>query len=162
MKRLGIAIVIGLIAFGTVYAAAAALRVEGATAATGRGGVESCGDVTGSTFVLEGQELVTSGADTAGPFIDGVAADITEFQAVNIETVADCEQLNAFVQVKDAQGKVIATGACAIDADGGMGFDEANGVDNVPGCTAIVGNDTVADDDLPDVEPAVDLVVTMT
>ena len=66
----------------------------------------------------------------------------------SIETVPGCDQINAFIEVRDASGYVIASGSCQIDRDGtpttdvdddSLGFDEAGKADNMPGCTAFVG-----------------------
>jgi len=131
----------------------------------------ACGDITGSTFILESQSVLLAGPDVVGGLGEVGPADITEFKAVNIETVPSCNQINAFIEVRDAAGNVIASGSCQISGDGtpttgvdddGLGFDEAGTADNVPGCTAIVGIDTLEDDDLPDVEDAALLVVTET
>jgi hypothetical protein len=162
MKRLAVALGVGAVVFGTVWALAATMDVSGATAATGTGDVAKCGDVTGSTFILEGQSDTLSGPDLFGPVGTFGVADITEFKAVNIETVADCDHINAFIEVRDGSGSPIASGNCEVNLEDGLGFDEASASDNVPGCTAFVGTDTVANDDLPDVAPAVQLVVTMT
>ena len=83
--------------------------------------------------------------------------DITKFTAVNIETDGGCDEQNAFIQVKDGGGSVIATGSCVIQDDGendGLGWDEAAPGDNVGGCTALV---TPAN-----VSAAESLVVTIT
>ena len=53
MKRLAVALAVGGVVFGAVWAVAATMNVSGATAATGTGDVAKCGDVTGSTFILE-------------------------------------------------------------------------------------------------------------
>jgi len=162
MKRLAVALAVGGVVFGAVWAVAATMNVSGATAATGTGDVAKCGDVTGSTFILESQSDTLTGPDTFGPVGTFGVADITEFKAVNIETIADCDKINAFVEVRDGSGNPTASGSCEINLEDGLGFDEAGTGDNVPGCTAFVGTDTLANDDLPDVALAEDLVVTMT
>jgi hypothetical protein len=117
---------------------------------------------------------VTAGDDIAGNVGNNGPADITEFFAVNIETTSDCDSINAFIAVYDGEGgtgNVIASGSCQISGDGvpgsgpdddGLGFDELSTGDNVPGCTALVGTGTVADDDLPNVADAESIVVTTT
>jgi hypothetical protein len=178
LKRIAIALALSGVVFGTVYALAATLNVGFGTAATGTGDVGSCGDVTGSTYILESQSIGFAGDDIVGSLGNLGPADITEFKAVNIESVPDCDQINVFVAVYDGEGgtgNVIATGSCQIsgDSDGvvdpgdppeddGLGYDELGTGDNVPGCTAVVGTDTVLDDDLPDVADAESIVVTMT
>jgi hypothetical protein len=135
-----------------IVAYAATLNVGFATAATGQGDVGKCGDVTGSTFILVGQVIsASSGPDT----VTGTPTDIEHVIAVNIETVADCDQINAFIAVKNLAGAVLATGSCEINAAGGpnggtdndgLGFNEADIADNVPGCTAVLsGTPNVAD-----------------
>jgi hypothetical protein len=173
MKRIFVAAAAAALVFGSVWALAATLDVGFGTAATGTGDVDKCGDVTGSTYILESQSLDTAGPDLAGGLNNVGPADITEFKAVNIESSTDCDMINVFIEVHDADdggGNVIASGTCQISGDGapggvdddGLGFDELGIDDNVPGCTAIVGSDTLADDDLPDVVDAESLVVTMT
>jgi hypothetical protein len=174
VKRIFIAAAAAAIVFGGVWALASALTVSDATAATGNGNVASCGDVTGSTFILESQSVVTIGDDLVGNLGNVRPADISEFKAVNIESIAACDQINVFVEVRageNGMGAVVASGSCQISGDGtpgsgaeddGLGFDELGTSDNVPGCTALVGNDTLADDDLPNVLAAESLVVTMT
>jgi hypothetical protein len=174
MKRVLIAALAAALMFGAVFAVASTLDVSDATAATGNGDVAACGDITGSTFILESQSLVTAGDDLAGNLNNIGPADISEFKAVNIESVTECDMINVFVEVRDGEngaGNVIASGTCQISGDGvvgsgpdddGLGFDELGTGDNGPGCTAIVGNDTTADDDLPDVVAAESLVVTVT
>jgi hypothetical protein len=142
MRRILIASAVGIALFATV-AYAATLTVGFATAATGTGPVGSCGDVTGSTFILVGQSI---SASAQPDIVTGAPTDIEHAFAVNVETVADCDQINAFVAVKNAGGAVMATGSCEINAAGGpnggthndgLGFNEASGADNVPGCTAV-------------------------
>lgn len=173
MKRWIVAAAAAAMVFGSVWALAATLNVGFGTAATGNGDIGKCGDVTGSTYILESQSLVTAGPDVVGGLNNVGPADISEFTAVNIESVADCDQINVFVEVHNGEngnGDVIASGSCQISGDDaiggidddGLGFDELGTDDNVPGCTAIVGNDTTSDDDLPDVAAAESLVVTMT
>jgi len=173
VKRILIAAAAAALVFGSVWALASTLDVGFATAATGNGDVAKCGDVEGSTFILESQSVVLSGPDVVGGLNNVGPADISEFKAVNIESIADCDQINVFVEVRDDEdgtGDVIASGSCQISGDGagggveddGLGFDELGTGDNVPGCTAIVGDDTTSDDDLPDVADAESLVVTMT
>ena len=172
MKRLIVALLVGGVVFGTVWGLASGLDVGFGTAATGTGDVGSCGDVSGSTYILEGQTITTAGNDT----VTGDPTDIAEFQAVNIEVDDDCDEQNAFVQVFDGEngtGTAIATGSCTIhngdnpdivgdnaDVDG-LGWDEGSTSDNVGGCTALVGTDTGGDDDLPDVFAAESLRVTI-
>ena len=163
MKRLIVALLVGGVFFGAVYGLASTLIVGFGTAATGEGDVGSCGDVTGSTYVLKGQGV----ADGPGgdDYLFGFPTDITKATHVNIETVAGCDQINAFVQVEDIGGAVLATGSCQISGDGvqttgpaddGLGYDEGfNSGDNLPGCTALLS----AEVDVADIES---LVVTMT
>src|SRR3990172_2262677 len=145
MKRLALALLVGGVVFGTVWGLASTLNVAFLTAATGSGDVGSCGDVTGGTFILESQSVVTSGDDLAGALGNVGPADITEFKAVNIETVPGCDKINAFVEVLDGSGSVIASGNCQIsgDSDGstdpgdppeddGLGYDELGTADNLP------------------------------
>jgi len=178
LKRIIVALALSGMVFGAVYALAAVLSVDFGTAATGTGDIGSCGDITGSTYILESQSVVTSGDDLAGGVGNVGPADMSEFKAVNIETVPGCDGINAFIEVHDADGgggNVIASGSCEIsgDSDGitdpgdppdddGLGFDELGTTDNVPGCTAFVGTDTTSDDDLPDVAAAESIVVTTT
>jgi hypothetical protein len=135
--------------------------------------------VTGSTYILESQSIGFAGDDIVGSLGNLGPADITEFKAVNIESVPDCDQINVFVAVYDGEGgtgNVIASGSCQISGDStgtggdpgdppeddGLGYDELGTGDNVAGCTAVVGTDTGIDDDLPDVAAAQSIVVTMT
>lgn len=163
MKRIVLALGVGVTLFAVV-AYAATLSVGFATAATGQGDVGSCGDVTGSTFILVGQVIsASSGPDT----VTGDPTDIEHAYAVNIETVAGCDQINAFVAVKNGAGAVMATGSCEINAgpggpnggtaNDGLGFNEASTADNVPGCTAVFGGGAT-----PNVGDIFFLQVTMT
>ena len=162
MKRIILALGVGVALFAVV-AYAATLSVGFATAATGQGDVGSCGDVTGSTFILVGQSIAASGQPD---IVTGDPTDITHAYAVNIETVAGCDQINAFVAVKNGAGVVMATGSCEINAlagpnggtaNDGLGFNEADGSDNVPGCTAVFGGGAT-----PNVGDIFFLQVTMT
>ena len=146
MKRLILALLVGGVFFGAVYGLAATLSVGFGTAATGTGDVGSCGNVTGSTYILVGQSIGASGQDDV---VTGDPTDVDHVKAVNIETDGACDEQNAFVAVKNAGGTTFATGSCVIedadpagddiDADGfndGLGYDEASPGDNVAGCTA--------------------------
>ena len=160
MKRILIALGVGLAMFAVV-AYAATLNVGFSTAATGTGPVGSCGDVTGSTFILVGQAI---SASSQPDIVTGTPTDIEHAYAVNIETVAGCDQINAFVAVKNSAGAVMAIGSCEISAgatspgpggpsgpnggidNDGLGFNEGSPVDNVPGCTAVLsGTPNVGD-----------------
>lgn len=156
MKSVLLALLVGAAIFGTVYGLAATMSVESGTAATGQGEVIKCGDVTGSTYILVGQSIAASGQNDT---VTGNASNIEHAFAVNIETDGPCDEINAFVAVKNGVGAVLATGSCVIqdatpggddiNADGyndGLGFDEASGADNVAGCTAVLsGTPNVAD-----------------
>jgi hypothetical protein len=162
MRRILIASAVGIALFAIV-AYAATLNVGFATAATGSGPVGSCGDVTGSTFILVGQSIAASGQNDT---VTGAPTDIEHAFAVNIETVAACDQINAFIAVKNSGGGVMATGSCEINAaggpnggthDDGLGFNEAGTGDNVPGCTAVFSGGAT-----PNVGDIYFLQVTMT
>lgn len=156
MKRIIVALALSGMVFGAVYALAATLTVGGGTAASGTGDVDPCGNVTGSTYILVGQAISASGQDD---IVMGDPTDVDHVQAVNIETDGPCDEINAFVAVKNGAGAVLATGSCVIedadpagddiDSDGfndGLGFDEAGASDNVAGCTAVLsGTPNVAD-----------------
>jgi len=171
MKRIILALLAGGTVFGIVWGAAANLNVGGGTAATGQGNIDPCGDITGSTYILESQSVVTFGDDIVGNLGNVGPADITEFKAVNIETSADCNLINAFIEVRNGSNVTIASGTCQMSGDGtpgsgpeddGLGYDELSPADNVPGCTISVGIDTTGPDDLPNVADAEFLVVTET
>jgi len=167
MKRILIALGVGVAMFAIV-AYAATLTVSTPVAATGGSEIANCGNVEGSTFVLESQAMTFTGADTAGNIGSNGTADITEFWAVNIEVPSSCGEAggignNIFVEVKTGSGgSVIASGFCQANNNDGFGYDEASTTDNTPGCTAVVGDDTSADDDLPNVSDAWYIVVTET
>jgi len=166
MKRFIVALLVGGVFFGAVYGLASTLNVGFGTAATGNGDVASCGDVTGSTYILEGQSINFPDAGTVT--VTGTPEDISQFKAVNIETDSGCDQINVFIEVKDGEngtGNTIFSGGCEVHANGGLGYDEDNGAsnDNTYGCTVVSSTiDFVGDDTFPDVVDAESLVVTMT
>lgn len=159
MKRLAVALSVGVAVFGTVWAIAATLEVGWTTLATGSGTVGSCGDVTGATYVLKGQN-VTLG-DKSGDQISGQPTDITTVKAVNIETgnecVIDSQGVQVYAEVRDGSGNRLSSGTCQVSSKGGVSFNEADDDDNVPGCTAWFDNP--GDVSVAAVE---ELVVTMT
>ena len=147
MKRILIALGVGVAMFAIV-AYAASLNVGFGTAATGQGEVDKCGDITGSTYILKGWAVADGPGGDDYMYDDANPNDITKVTHVNIETSADCNQINAFIAVKDGGGSILATGFCQISGDGvqttgpaddGLGYDEGfNSGDNVPGCTAVL------------------------
>ena len=161
MKRILLALAVGVALFAVV-AFAATLNVTDSTAAAGRNVVASCGDVTGTTFILEGQGIAAiDGATT----LTGSPSDIAEFKAVNLEVTEDaCNRINAFVEVRTMGGVSIFNASCEVHDDGGLGFNEAVAGDNPDGCTALLVApvDTPGIEDFPDVAPAATLFVTMT
>ncbi len=123
------AVALGLAA--AAWGAAATLTVGWGTAATGSGTVGSCGDVTGTTFLLKGTTVSGEPAIWSGP-----VTDVTKVTGVNIETVASCVAQNVFVQLTDSGGNALdGVGFCEVTAGGGLGWLEGSGGDNVPGCT---------------------------
>lgn len=122
----------GVLAAG-VYAAAATIgNVAGGTAATGSGSVTSCGNITGSTYLLSGTGISGQTSTT----LVNTPSDITKVTRVNVETVADCVDINLYVQLKGAaNANLDGVGFCEVTATGGMNFNELSAGDNVPGCT---------------------------
>jgi len=137
MKRLIVALMVGGALFAAAFAAAANLNVTNSTAASGDGAVLSCGDVTGTTFILYGETINEPGAST---YLTGNSSDPRYAIAVNIETgdLSSCDQQDVFVLV-DSMGST----PCTIHAGGGLNYDEASKADNNYGCTAVL-NGSVA------------------
>jgi hypothetical protein len=132
MKRIILALVVGSALFAAAYAAAASLGVTTSTAATGTGDVVSCGDVTGTTFILKGEAI----NDAAGwTTVTGNSNDPRYAEAVNIETgtSSSCDQQDVFVMV-DGAGSI----GCTVHAGGGVNYNEADYGDNNYGCTALL------------------------
>lgn len=126
------ALMVGGVLAAAVYAAASTLIVSDGTAATGQGDVNSCGDVTGSTYLLHGTGI----SGQTSTVVTGTPSDITKVTRVNIETVGGCVDINFFVQLKDGGGSNLdGVGFCEATLTGGLGFDEASSTDNTPGCT---------------------------
>ena len=151
MKRILLGLGVGLAMFAVV-AFAATLNVSGGTAATGQGPVDFCGDITGSTYILKGWGVASGPSGDDYMYDDpGIPNDITKAIAVNIETSADCNMINAFVAVKTDGGTVLGSGSCTISGNGtalsgtpddGLGWDEGyESTDNVPGCTALLDSE---------------------
>jgi len=142
MKRIILTLAVGVAMFAVV-AYAATLIVGSGTAATGQGEVAKCGDVTGSTFILQGQDVNpktgTFPTDPGDAVLSGTPTNITRTTQVNIETGVDdsCVGININVQLKDAGGSNLpgATGSCEVFDGGGLGFDEVSAGDNTDGCT---------------------------
>ena len=132
MKRLIVALMVGGALFAAAFAAAANLNVTDSTAASGSGPVASCGDVTGTTFILLGETINEPGAWT---YLTGNSSDPRVAIAVNIETVSDCDQQDVFVLV-DGTGST----PCTVHAGGGLGWNEGSKADNTYGCTAVLNN----------------------
>jgi len=130
MKRLIVALVVGGMLFAVAWGAAASLNVDWATGASGTGTVGSCGDVTGSTFILYGETINSPGGAT---YLTGNSTDPRYASAVNIETVEACGQQDVFVLV-DGTGST----PCTVHAGGGLGWLENAVSDNLPGCTAVL------------------------
>jgi hypothetical protein len=161
MKRILIASAVGVALFAIV-AYAATLTVGSGTAATGNGDVASCGDVTGSTFVLMGQDVnPKTGAFPVDPgqavMTDTTPTDITKTTQVNIETGVNdsCVGINVNVQLQGPDGNNLpgATGSCEVFDGGGLGYDEVGTSDNTDGCTV----DLAASQDIA---PISEIVVT--
>jgi acetyl-CoA carboxylase carboxyltransferase component len=133
MLRKIAALAVGGVLAAAVYAAAATIgNVSDGTAATGSGSVASCGDITGSTYLLYGTGIT---GQTSTVLIN-TPSDITKVTRVNIETVTDCININFYVQLKDGGGSNLdGVGFCEVTASGGLGFNELSSGDNVPGCT---------------------------
>ena len=132
MLRKLAALAVGGILAAAVYGAAASLNVADGTAATGSNSVNSCGDVTGSTYLLHGTGISCQ-TDTV---VTGSPSDIAKVTRVNIETQESCIDINFFVQLQDSGGgNLDGVGFCEATASGGLGFDEASDTDNTPGCT---------------------------
>lgn len=137
MTRLLAALAVGGVLAAAVYAGAATLNVSDGTAATGQNVVASCGDVTGSTYLLWGTGI-SGQEDTV---VTGFPSDITKVTRVNIETEEGCIDINFFVQLKDTGGSYLdGVGFCEATASGGLGFNEADAGDNTPGCTVTLGS----------------------
>jgi len=133
MKRLILAVVVGGALFAAAWGAAAALNVDFATGASGTGTVGSCGDVTGSTFILVGETINSPGGAT---YLTGNSTDPRYTNAVNIETVGSCDNQDVFVLV-DSMGST----PCTVHLNGGLGWNEALVFDNTYGCTAVLNGD---------------------
>lgn len=163
MKRIILALGVGVALFAVV-AFAATLSVTDSTAASGTGDVASCGPVTGSTFILKGQDVTPkTGTFPTDPgnaaLTDTTPDDITRTTQVNIETGVDdsCVGININVQLQGPDGinLVNATGACEVFDGGGLGFDEVDNsnADNTDGCTVILAAEQL-------IAPITELVVT--
>jgi len=166
MKRFIVASITAGVVFGSVWALAANLNVGSATAATGQGEVVSCGDVTGSTFILLGRSVLNAGQNASNPSVEtGIATDITKTTGVNVEVPESCivqegegDALDTGatldVQVK-AGATIVGSGTCEVQSHAGLGTSAENGSDNVPGCTVTFAGPT-------DIAPIDALVVTET
>ena len=141
MFRKVAALAVGGILAASVYGAAATIgNVVGGTAATGQGSVASCGDITGSTYLLYGTGISGNNAgghgDQDNTVVINTPSDISKVTRVNIETVGDCVDINFYVQLKDGGfGNLDGIGFCEVTSTGGLGFNEASSDDNIPGCT---------------------------
>lgn len=127
------ALAVGGVLAASVYGAAATIgNVSDGTAATGSGPVASCGDITGSTYLLYGTGI----SGQTNTTVTGSPSDITRVTRVNVETVDSCIDINFFVQLQDGSNSNLdGVGFCEVTATGGLGFDEASSGDNVAGCT---------------------------
>jgi hypothetical protein len=160
LRKIAALAVAGVLA-ASVYAAAAVIgNVSGGTAATGAGDVDSCGDITGSTYILHGAGFTGDNAGGHGNQDNSVMintpSDITKASMVNIETVADCVNINLYVQLQNGTGgNLDGVGFCEVTSTGGFGFNELSPGDNVPGCTVVLTHSVA----VADIEK---LVVTQT
>ncbi|MDO8611396.1 MAG: hypothetical protein Q7R32_01070 [Dehalococcoidia bacterium] len=148
MKRLITALLVGGALFAAAYAAAAVLDVGFGTAATGEGDVDACGDITGSTYILQGQDVTPkTGTFPTDPgdasLTDTSPTNIARTTQVNLEletSDGDCAGINLWIQLTDIGGGDLADafGTCEVFEGGGLGFDEVGTGDNdteIDGCT---------------------------
>jgi acetyl-CoA carboxylase carboxyltransferase component len=160
LRKIAAVAVAGVLA-ASVYAAAAVIgNVSTGTAATGSGDVDSCGNITGSTYILHGAGFTGNNAGGHGNQDNSVMintpSDITKASMVNIETVADCVNINLHVQLQNGSGgNLDGVGFCEVTSTGGFGYNETNAGDNVPGCTVVLTHSVA----VADIEK---LVVTQT
>ncbi len=135
------ALAVGGVLAASVYGAAATIGdVSGGTAATGAGPVASWGDITRSPHLLYGTGISGDNAGGHGNQDNTVEintpSDITRVTRVNIETTLSCVDINFYVQLKNGSGgNLDGIGFCEVTSTGGLGVNETNKNDNVPGCT---------------------------
>lgn len=139
MKRLIVALLVGGAVFGTVWGLASTLQVTFLTAATGEGDVGSCGDMTGGTFILQGQDVNPKTGPSGGfAALSGSPTNIARTTQVNLEFDGNCDEgIQVDIHLTDINGADIpgAFGTCQVWAAGGLGFDEVGIGDNTDGCT---------------------------
>jgi len=123
------------------------MSVGSGTAASGNGDVAKCGDVTGSTFILKGQDVNPKTGvfpvDPGDAAQSGTPSDITKVIQVNLETDGACVGINLTVQLQGPDGTnlVGGTGSCEVFAGGGLGFNEVSTGDNTDGCTVVLASE---------------------